>query len=365
MAHVPSGGSLVTHCPPAVYKPLIPYAAERNLRLVLVNLRDYPGSPRYTEAELSALGSADPNSQRSALNARGLEIAAFLLWFIKKEKIPRATEGGAGGLGLLAWSWGNTITMSFLAQAAKLPKDSQETLGVYVRSLIFFGTCTSLHGRQCRFSTSCYPFLDSSSHAFGVPHELLEQFMHPLRDPQVPPEKKGSAFERWVSGYYKHAIPPDDTLGSLTFDEVKGLFSDDPISDPPPEHLPTADRLPAKRRAEIVDDHVTTRSHIYYLGVDREVYGEVMHDALWHSTVWPGLRVSVLWCDMSVPDTVLTNAWYVARQLRDNWPQGARKVDVVRFRGANHFVSVCLLNFALLLMTVIYSAPLGYTAAYD
>lgn len=139
----------VAHNFPATYKPLIPYATKRNLRLVLVNLRDYPGSTRYTESELSALGSTDPKSQRSMLDARGTEIAAFLLWFIKKEKIPRTTEGGAGGLGLLAWSWGNTITMSFLAQAAELPKDRQETLGAYVRSLIFFGTCIGVHGRLC------------------------------------------------------------------------------------------------------------------------------------------------------------------------------------------------------------------------
>ena len=120
---------------------------------------------------------------------------------------------------------------------------------------------------------------------------------------------------------------------------MKGLFSDKPISNPSPEHLATADRFSEEQRAEIVDDHVLTRSQKYYLSVDGAVYKEIMHDALWHSTVWPGLRVSVLWSDMSIPDTVLTNAWYVARQLRDHWPQGARKVDIVRFRGANHFVS--------------------------
>lgn len=129
---------------------MIPYAAERSLRLVLVNLRDYPGSTRYSEAELSALSSTDPKSQRSALDAQGSEIATFLLWFIKKEKIPRLTERGGGGLGLLAWSWGNTIMMSFLAQAAKLPKDIQEILGAYVRSLIFFGMCPGSSSSLCR-----------------------------------------------------------------------------------------------------------------------------------------------------------------------------------------------------------------------
>ena len=119
--------------------------------------------------------------------------------------------------------------------------------------------------------------VDSSSHAFGTPHEVFGQLKHPLRDPQVPIEEKGLIFEHWVSGYYKHTIPPDDNLGSFTFDEVKGLFSDKPISNPSPEHLATADRFSAEQRAEIVDDHVLTRSQKYYLSVDRAVYEEIMH----------------------------------------------------------------------------------------
>lgn len=337
----------MTHKYLAVYKPLIPYASKHNLRLVLANLRDYPGSTRYTESELNSLGSTDPKSQRSMLDARGMEVANFLLWLIKKEKLPPITEAGTGGLGVLAWSWGNTFTMSFLAQAAKLPRDEQDTLGAYLRSVIFFGmsfstACAHVSATHCEL-------VDSSSHAFGTPHELLEPFMHPLRDPRVPDEQKGAAFERWVSGYYRHAIPPDDTLQSYTFDEVKGLFSENPISDPPPELVATADRLSADQRFEMVDEFVSTRSHFHFLAVDREVYRGIMHDALWNSSVWPKLRVSVLWCDMSVPETALANGWYLPRQLQEDWPQGARKVDVVRFRGANHFVSACLLSFFPLL----------------
>lgn len=134
---------------------------------------------------------------------------------------------------------------------------------------------------------------------------------------------------------------------------MKDRFSDNPIRDPQPEHVATAERISADQRAEIVDEFVTTRSHIFYLAVDRAVYGQVMHDALWHSSVWPDLRVSVLWCDMAVPDTIMTNAWYVARQLRENWPEGARKVDIVRFRGANHFVSACHLLFFACLLTIL------------
>ena len=58
------------------------------MRLVTLNMRDYRGSAPYSPAELAALGSADPRLQRSMIQARGLEIAAFLLRFIQEEDIP-------------------------------------------------------------------------------------------------------------------------------------------------------------------------------------------------------------------------------------------------------------------------------------
>ncbi|KAH9918132.1 uncharacterized protein B0H18DRAFT_680544 [Fomitopsis serialis] len=176
----------------AIYRPMIPYAAARDVRLVLVNVRDYPGSTPYSPSELAALNSSSLNEQRAMLNERGQEVAAFLLWFIRKECIPQiaGSQGdsgaGGGGLALLAWSWGNTITMSFLAQAAKLPKHDQETLGSYLRSLVLF---------------------DSSSHALGVPSDVSDFIMNPLRDPQVPEEQKGCAFERWVSSFTRTRSP--------------------------------------------------------------------------------------------------------------------------------------------------------------
>ena len=217
-----------------------------------------------------------------------------------------------------------------------LEKD-KETLGKYLRALIFFGTPTLNRMRTMPADES--NSADSSSHGFGVPSDLTDYIVTPLRDPRIPLESKGISFERWVSGYYDHAIPPDADLHTYTYDEMKGLLVYSAVSNPPPEHVATVDRLSTTQRADLVDETVTARSHVAYVAVDRTVHGRILREALWDSTVWPNLRVSSIWCDMSVPDTVLTNAWYVDRQLRENWPQGARKIDIVRFRGANHFVS--------------------------
>lgn len=107
-----------------------------------VNLRDYPGSSRFTASELDPLGKSDKESQALLYKARGHELASFLIWFIRNEKIPPLiTEEGkaTGGLSLLSWSWGTTMTISMLAHAESLPLEFQELLDKYWRSHIAFG----------------------------------------------------------------------------------------------------------------------------------------------------------------------------------------------------------------------------------
>lgn len=108
-----------------------------------MNNRDYYGSTPFSTGDLEALKSADLDSQRAVVHARGLEIAAFLFWLIQKESIPRRPLDGqgerSGGIVLLGWSWGNTMTMSFLAQASRLPEEDRSLLNGYMRSFIMYG----------------------------------------------------------------------------------------------------------------------------------------------------------------------------------------------------------------------------------
>ena len=114
----------------------------------MLNSRDYPGSTPYSWAELAALGSSNPETQRSVMKQRGLEIAAFLRWYIREENIPMAPSpqeyhnASGGGISLLAWSWGTAMAMSFLAQAATLPQQDRWRLGSYLRTMILLGERT-------------------------------------------------------------------------------------------------------------------------------------------------------------------------------------------------------------------------------
>ena len=127
----------------AGFRSLIPIGKELNLRLVLLNLRGYPGSTPYSDDELELFGGS-PNEQGKALKARGFELATFLRWFIEKESIPQihTAAGGdkaVGGLSILAWSGGNSQTMPLFAYADELPEETQALLDKYLRSFIMYG----------------------------------------------------------------------------------------------------------------------------------------------------------------------------------------------------------------------------------
>ncbi|OJT12830.1 hypothetical protein TRAPUB_10665 [Trametes pubescens] len=135
----------------AVYRPMIPFAAERNLRLVLLNLRDYPGSTLLSPEDVNDLRGPSEEAQARAIGNRGVEIAVFLCWFIESQRIPPIDEAtGTGGLSLLSWSGGNCPAAAVFAHADKLPEETRRLLGTYLRSFIMYGARRrlELHSNQ-------------------------------------------------------------------------------------------------------------------------------------------------------------------------------------------------------------------------
>lgn len=129
---------------------MVVFAKRYNLRIVRVNMRDYPGSTPYSPAELDVLHNGSRDARIGFMKARGLELGAFITWFVRTEHVPapncalpsRADNGEqSSGLCLLAWSAGNCVALSLFAYAHLLPKQDQELLNQYLRSYIIFGTC--------------------------------------------------------------------------------------------------------------------------------------------------------------------------------------------------------------------------------
>ena len=130
-----------------IFEPLVPYAASRGLRIVRVNMRDYHGSSKLTEAELAAITSSDIESQAVVLEDLGRQVAVFLEYFSKVHAVPKitVTSGKAqGGILLFAWSIGCMFATSMLGHAESLPGNMKEFLDQYLRTVILLGKrCTS------------------------------------------------------------------------------------------------------------------------------------------------------------------------------------------------------------------------------
>lgn len=124
---------------------MVPFAEEHNLRIVRVNLRDYPGSSPYTPSEVDAFLSEDRKVVESAVQQYGAEVAAFLAWFAEMHDIPLPrwnpdTRTKEGGMAVFVWSSTSSAIISMLAHASDLPKKTLNTLETYLRACIMQGT---------------------------------------------------------------------------------------------------------------------------------------------------------------------------------------------------------------------------------
>ena len=118
------------------------HASAYNLRLIALNLRDYPHSTPLTSAELEQLLSPDITKQEAAARAQGLEIAKFLKNLIVAEKLPtvQIKEGKrVGGVVLLAWSLGNVYSLSMLGNEKYLDAETKTVLQQSLRTYIIYG----------------------------------------------------------------------------------------------------------------------------------------------------------------------------------------------------------------------------------
>ena len=70
---------------------MLPLASQYNLRLILVNRRDYPGSSPYSDEDRRNISnSEDLEAYEAFFVARASEFAKFTEWIITHETIPKA-----------------------------------------------------------------------------------------------------------------------------------------------------------------------------------------------------------------------------------------------------------------------------------
>lgn len=112
------------------------------MRLVFVNMRDYPGSSELSEDELECLGSEDPAMQATATYALGRDVVLCLRHLIATLDIPpiSVVQGKrTGGIALVGWSLGNVPCLAMLARGHQLSDETKLLLANHLRTLVMHG----------------------------------------------------------------------------------------------------------------------------------------------------------------------------------------------------------------------------------
>ncbi|KAJ3571793.1 hypothetical protein NP233_g3516 [Leucocoprinus birnbaumii] len=160
---------------------LFPLASQFNLRLILAVRRDYEGSTRYTDAEISTLGSESPFNFFA--EAGGL-LAEFLYYLVKNTKVCEATKDRlAGGIAVAGWSLGSVFAQTMFYERTPIDEKTYTLIEPYVLSLIL---------------------IDPPHCALGIP--IPPEYGHLFFPPDIikDSEELKQSFRRWVTCYYDH-----------------------------------------------------------------------------------------------------------------------------------------------------------------
>lgn len=336
-----------SHCA-AVYRPMIPFAAERNLRFVLFNLRDYPGSSPYSADDMEDMRGSTPEHQVRALQTRGLEIAEFVRWFVETEDTPpirEATDTQAlvGGVSVLAWSGGTCAPVAMFAHADKLSEATRRLFDVHLRSFILHGTYqVSGDGRATHHYTL---FEDPSVTVVG---EARPPGLGALvRNQAAPPEVQAADFALTIGSYYPPFTLPDSIDPPPVYDPPRRAVhvSADPVD---PKYAPSSTKMGPRVLRDLThpDIFAETQHLLWALGFDmyRQNLSRALFDCRFDDgsgtlkEVWPALRVHVVWCDRSPGDCLWASA-VIHAKYKDTEPKYRRPVEFHKLEDANHFVS--------------------------
>ncbi|KAF5334552.1 hypothetical protein D9758_015777 [Tetrapyrgos nigripes] len=163
------------------------HAHSLNLRTVIWNRREYPGSTRYSDEEIED----QVNGRTGFLKGLGVLMKDFLEKFIRQENIPKTNHRKTGGVVILGWSIGCITAMSLFFPDTGVFDDDVEgycTLESYVRDLVLY---------------------DPPHNAFGYPGPQGRTFYIPFTDPAHQGktiEEKYKLFAQWVASYYDHDL---------------------------------------------------------------------------------------------------------------------------------------------------------------
>lgn len=181
---------------------------------------------------------------------------------------------------------------------------------------------------------------------YGYPSPAKRYF--PTEDPSLTLDQRIEAFILWISGYFHHRslALPDAELGKMQLDDLDLEFRTF-LDHPSPSYI----RMTEEERAINIAPSVANVEGKPELIISRRAAkvgfsAKERREAFFNeeNNIWPNIRTHVLWCDMSVAETAYATI-LLEKEMREARQKGewVRNVHLVRFRGANHYVSNLLL----------------------
>ncbi|KAI0823785.1 hypothetical protein BC628DRAFT_1323902 [Trametes gibbosa] len=304
------------------FKKLMPLGQQFNTRVIVINRRDFPGSDEYTPSEKAHLVhlATTPTSPEITqgvvefMRARAREVYNFLVDFVKRERIP-VREGSTGGLIIAGWSLGSSYMTALLANVRLFPEGDIQ-LSKYMRRLVMY---------------------DASSICFGYP--FPPKWYQPLLDTSLTGEERIVRFCTWVTGYFSHGDV--FTLGGAA------LESHTMLADPSPTYarMTPAELAASTHRPPQLDDG--SDRLMVMACITHGAYAVIREQALYKmetaegASDWWNLPVRQVWGDRSIWE-MLWCAKMLTEEMEEARRTGKtmREIALVRFEGANHFVSV-------------------------
>ncbi|KAI0079932.1 hypothetical protein K474DRAFT_431586 [Panus rudis PR-1116 ss-1] len=326
----------------ATFRPLLPYAAQNNLRVITLNQRDFPGSTPIRRDEIEALESSDPHSQSRVLQSLAHQIAQFLVHLVDQYGIPpiqRSRDGKTqGGISLIAWSQGTNMLFSFLAHLKSLPESAKKVVSTHLRSAGFY-------------DPSLYALGENPQYVVEGGKDTSNGFYSPLRDPTLSMEQTSSIFPTFVSAFYSSL--PELPLYSreLTDDLLRSIHFRPVIQSP--ERRPSVEQMTQEEYQSMVKSDYWTAGtgRIAIRQVQPEVFQANVRAALIKKSVattsdspesvvdfHPAFRILVFWCDMTVTEAILGSsaiAYHHDRLIKEGLC--VHPLYSERIPGANHF----------------------------
>ncbi|KAF8509059.1 hypothetical protein BU17DRAFT_99234 [Hysterangium stoloniferum] len=290
-----------------IFKRLLPTAPKRNIRLVLITRRDYPGSTPYSLEDLQFIRRANVDMRIDFLKHRTREIASFMDKFIRENSIPKASpDKSQGGVVLAGWSMGNVQGLAVPGLARFLPRELVRSLEPYLKSYIMY---------EC------------PNYSLGIPSP--PSLYHPVCDPNIPPEKKTAAFTTWISGYFKHP------------GLVSGDFKDLEYVKPSPHRRSTWSSWSPEETTQITDSTAGPRSDDPFSRASPEMMARIKADVFYPAeVVWPKVDVKLIWTEETVW-SIVYGMYMLRRELdvrkKRHPDQWMRFLTVESLPAANHF----------------------------